>query len=146
MPPYWITPSSHLVVGLAPTRASARQFDVQWHTPTKANEKLLTLAIPEGFKKFTPPTQFQSVRKNLGRQWGLLEAIWGGSNVSLFGRLRRRREQDAQVAPDKEEVDSDYAAYARENHETLSPFSSESRTLVDGDSTNKGILPPTMRP
>jgi hypothetical protein len=62
---YWITPSSHLVVRIAATPASAGQFDFQWNAPTKANEELLTLAIPNGFTHFTPSKSLRSAPKNL---------------------------------------------------------------------------------
>ena len=62
---YWITTSSHLVVRIAATPTSAGQFDFQWNAPTKANEKLLALAVPSGFMHFTPPKSLRSAPKNL---------------------------------------------------------------------------------
>jgi hypothetical protein len=52
---YWITPSSHLLVRIPSSPAGAGQFDFQWHAPTDAQKKLLTLVIPSGFEHFVPP-------------------------------------------------------------------------------------------
>jgi hypothetical protein len=52
---YWITPSSHLLVRIPSSPAGFGQFDFQWHAPTAAQKKRLTLVIPSGFEHFVPP-------------------------------------------------------------------------------------------
>lgn len=57
---YWVTPSSDLVIRKPGNDANSAgpesaQIDYQWHLPSKANEKLLSLAIPRGFKRYIPP-------------------------------------------------------------------------------------------
>jgi hypothetical protein len=51
---FWITPTSHLVIRIPSSSATAGQFDYQWHAPTPLERKLLTLAIPSGFEHLVP--------------------------------------------------------------------------------------------